>query len=110
MKGSGSVPETVRGCPAWSQTSGGRDDKVPSQCHGNQVHSEVAVRKSDAAEAAGSSEMAVPTIQLPPSPCLTPSASLSSPVLMHLMRKPAALRMLSFLLLNISRRFNRGVL
>ena len=85
-------------------------ENCPSQCHGNQVHSEVAVRKSDAAEAAGSSEMAVPTIQLAPSPCLTPSASLSTPVLMRLMRKPAALRMLSFLLLNISRRFNRGVL
>ena len=53
-------------------------ENCPSQCHGNQVRSEVAVRKSDAAEAAGSSEMPVPTIQLAPSPCLTPSASLST--------------------------------
>ena len=37
-------------------------ENCPSQCHGNQVRSDVAVRKSDAAEAAGSSEMPVPTV------------------------------------------------
>ena len=37
-------------------------ENCPSQCHGNQVRSGVAVRKSDAAEAAGSSEMPVPTV------------------------------------------------
>ena len=37
-------------------------DNCPSQCYGNQVRSGVAVRKSDAAEAAGSSEMPVPTV------------------------------------------------
>ena len=37
-------------------------ENCPSQCHGNQVRSGVAVRKSDAAEAAGSSEIPVPTV------------------------------------------------
>ena len=37
-------------------------ENCPSQCYGNQVRSGVAVRKSDASEAAGSSEMPVPTV------------------------------------------------
>ena len=37
-------------------------ENCPSQCHRNQVLSDVAVRKSDAAEAASSSEIPVPTV------------------------------------------------
>ena len=37
-------------------------DNCPSQCDGNEVRSGVAVRKMDAAEAPGSSEMRVPTV------------------------------------------------
>ena len=37
-------------------------DNCPSQCEGNEVRSGAAVRKMDAAEASGSSEMRVPTV------------------------------------------------